>query len=119
MSDSLEFNPVMLPDGLGIPAEDWQQTPTSMQQLLSLLKRIEAFAARANRNSSNASRPPSTDAPAKKRQRRTQAAERRKTGAKPGNPGHQQVLREPTATMALLPDACACGHSGFADLMPY
>jgi transposase len=45
-------------------------------QFLSLLKRVEALEARVNRDSSNSSRPPSTDAPAKKRQRRMQAAER-------------------------------------------
>src|ERR671919_92680 len=33
-------------------------------------KRIEALEARVNRDSSNSSRPPSTDSPAKKRQRR-------------------------------------------------
>jgi transposase len=26
---------------------------------------------------------------------------------------------EPTATVALFPETCACGHSGFADLRPY
>ena len=29
------------------------------------------------------------------------------------------MLLEPTATMAVFPEACACGHPGFADLMPY
>jgi transposase len=71
-----------------------------------------------NRDSSNSSRPPSTDSPAKKRQRRTKAAERHKPGGKPGHPGHHQVLLEPTATVALFPETCACGHPRFADLAP-
>lgn len=118
MSDLLD--PAPLPAGLGIPAEDWQQTPLSVRlAVLTLLKRLDALAARLHQDSSNSSRPPSTDAPLNRRQRRMKVADRRKPGGKPGHPGHQQVLCEPTATVALFPDVCACGYSGFADLMPY
>ena len=97
MSDPLGLHPVVLPDGLGILAEDWHQTPTSVQQqVLSLLKRGAALEARVHQDSSNSSRPPSTDSPTKKRQRRTQAAEQHKPGGHPGHPGHPQVLLEPT-----------------------
>ena len=89
MSALLLLDPAPLPDGLGISAEDWQQTPTNVRHhFLSLLKRVETLEARFNQDSSNSSRPPSTDSPAKKRARRTHAAERRKPGAKPGHPGH-------------------------------
>ena len=116
----LRLDPGPLPEGLGIPAADWHQTPTSVQQqFLSLLKRVEALEARVNQNSSNSSQPPSTDAPAKKRQRRMNAAERRKPGGKPGHPGHPQVLLEPTATVALFPEGCSCGHQGLVALTPY
>ena len=72
MSDLLLLDPIPLPDGLGIPVEDWQQTPTSVRhQVLSLLKRVDVLEARFHQDSSNSSRPPSTDSPAKKRQRRT------------------------------------------------
>ena len=115
MSALLLLDPAPLPDGLGIPAEDWHQTPASVRQhFLSLLKRVETLEARCNQNSSNSSRPPSTDSPSKKRARRTQAAERRKPGAKPGHPGHPQVLLEPTASVSLLPEVCACGPRGLA-----
>ena len=58
MSDPLGLHPIVLPDGLGIPAEDWHQTPTSVQQQgLSLLKWVEALEARVNRDSFNSSRP--------------------------------------------------------------
>ena len=114
MSDVLD--PAPLPEGLGIPAEEWHQTPLSVRLVvLTLLKRVEALEARLHQNSSNSSRPPSTDAPATKRQRRLHAAERRKPGGKPGHRGHPQVLLEPTATVALLPAACACGHREFSD----
>jgi transposase len=87
--------------------------------VLTLLKRLEALEARVNQNSSNSSRPPSTDALATKRQRRMNAAERRKPGAKPGHPGHPQVLLEPTATLSLLPEGCSCGHRELVELTPY
>jgi transposase len=67
----------------------------------------------------NSSRPPSTDAPSTKRQRRRLAAERRKPGGKRGHPGHPQVLLEPTATVALFPKGCDCGHRGLVELTPY
>jgi transposase len=117
---SERLDPAPLPDGLGISAEDWQQTPLSVRLVvLPLLKRLEALESRLHQDSSNSSRPPSTDAPSTKRQRRRPAGERRKAGATPGHPGHPQVLLEPTATVTLFPDACACGHSDFAGLMPY
>jgi transposase len=113
-------DPMSLPEGLDIPAEDWQQTPLSVRLVvLTLLKRLEALEARVHQNSSNSSRPPSTDASSTKRQRRMHVAERRKPGAKPGHRGHPQVLLAPTATISLFPDACPCGRTGLADLTRY
>jgi transposase len=115
VSDPLDPEP--LPEGLTIPAADWQQTPLSVRlAVLTLLKRLEMLEARLHQNSSNSSRPPSTDVPLKKRQRRMPAADRRKSGAKPGHPGHQQMLLEPTTTVSRFPEACSCGHRGFVDL---
>jgi transposase len=109
VSDVLDSTP--LPEGLGILTDDWHQTPVSVRLvLLTLLKRLEALEARSTQNSSNSSRPPSTDAPATKRQRRMPDAERRKPGGKRGHPGHLQTLLEPTATIALFPEGCPCGH---------
>jgi hypothetical protein len=116
----LRLDPGPLPDGLGIPAADGHQTPTSVrQQFLSLLKRVEALEACMPRDSSTSSRPPSTDAPARKRQRRMHAAERRLPGGTLGHPGHPQVLWEPTATVSLRPEGGACGHCGLVERRPY
>jgi hypothetical protein len=113
----LRLDPVPLPDGLGIPAEDWHQPPTSVRpHFLALLKRGETLAARFHQDSSTSSRPPSTDSPTKKRARRTPTAARRKPGAKPGQPGPPQVLLEPTASVAVWPEACACGQRGCAEV---
>jgi transposase len=119
VSDLLLLDPAPRPEGLGIPTEDWHQTPTSVRhQFLPLLKQVDALEACLNRNSSNSSRPPSTDSPSTKRNRRTKVAERRKPGAKLGHPGHQQMLLEPTATVALFPETCVCGQPRFSDLVP-
>lgn len=84
--------PAPLPDGLDIPAADWQQTPLRVRVLvLTLLKRLEVLETRLHQDSSHSSRLPSTDAPVTKRHRRMNAAERRKPGAKPGHPGHQHA----------------------------
>ena len=116
---SNRLDPAPLPDGLDIPVADWQQTPLSVRRVMRiLLTRLDALEARLHQDSSNSSRPLSTDAPEKKRQRRTKAADRRKPGAKPGHPGHPQVLLEPTATISLFPHTCACGQHGFAELTP-
>ena len=98
MSDLLLLDPVPLPEGLDIPVADWQQPSTSVRsQVLSLLQRVATLDARFNQDSSNSSRPPSTESPTKKHRRRTNAAKRRKPGAKFGHSGHQQVLSEATA----------------------
>jgi transposase len=118
VSDMLD--PAPLPEGLGIPTEDWHQTPVRVRlAVLTLLKRLETLEARLHQNSSNSSRPPSTDAPAKKRQRRMNATERRRPGGELGHPGHLQVLLAPTATISLFPEACSCGHRELGELTPY
>jgi transposase len=118
VSDRLD--PTSLPDGLDIPIADWQQTPLRVRRVMqTLLTRLDALEARLHQDSSNSSRPPSTDTPATKRQRRTTAAARRKPGAKPGPPGHPQVLLEPTLTVSRFPQACPCGHQGCVALTPY
>jgi transposase len=118
VSDVLD--PALLPAGLEIPTEDWHQTPVRVRLvLLTLLQRLETLEARLTQNSSNSSRPPSTDAPATKHQRRQPAAERRQPGGTRGHSGHPQVLWEPTATGALCPERCACGHRQLVELPPY
>lgn len=117
MSDGLD--PAPLPEGLGIPTEAWHQPPVRVRLMrLPRLKRLAALAARWPQHSSNSSRPPSTDAPAPKRQRRRRAAERRKPGGQRGPPGHPQVLLAPPAPGALFPEAWAWGHRQLVELHP-
>ncbi|HEY7494961.1 MAG TPA: hypothetical protein VIH59_28150 [Candidatus Tectomicrobia bacterium] len=47
MSDRIA--PAPRPEGLGIPAEDWPQTPLSVRlAVLTLLKRLEALESRGH-----------------------------------------------------------------------
>jgi transposase len=109
-----------LPEGLAIPVEDWHQTPVRVRLgVRPLLKRLDTLEARLPQPSSTSSRPPSTDAPATKRQRRTPAAEPRKPGGKRGPPGPPQVLLEPTATLSRFPAGCAGGPRELVELTPY
>ena len=118
MSDRLD--PAPLPDGLDLPIADWQQTPLSVRRVMrTLLTRLDSLEVRLHQDSSNSSRPPSTETPEKKRQRRMKAADRRNPGAKPGHPGHPQVLLEPTITVSRFPKECPCGHQGLVELTPY
>ena len=87
--------------------------------VLPLLKRLATLETRLNQHSSNSSRPPSTDAPSTKRQRRKPAVERWKPGGKPGHPGHPQALLEPTTTVSLFPEGCSCGPRELVKLTPY
>ena len=109
--------PPPLPEGRGISAAAWHQTPLRVRLGgLTLLKRLAALEARLPHDASNSRRPPSPEAPATKRQRRRPGAERRKPGANPGHRGHPPVLLAPTAPIALFPDACPCGPRRLADL---
>ena len=95
-----------------ISAQDWQHTPESVQRFIfSLVKRLEEIVQRVadveqkltsleeeNRllreklggNSSNSSRPPSTDPPTVERHGKAPTGKRR--GAQPGHPGHRRQL---------------------------
>ena len=117
---SLAHQSIPLPPQLSIPEADWQRTPTTVRdEFLSLLKRVDTLESRLKRDSSNSSRPPSTDSAAKKRQRRVKPAERRKPGARPGHPGHQQALLAPTSTITLFPERCGCGRTEITALTAY
>ena len=109
-----------VPIGLDIPPTDWQQTPPSVQTLVStLLKRLEAIAARLKQDSTTSQRPPSADSPYKKARNPVGDAPPRKAGGQPGHPGHRQSLLAPVDTRVLTPHQCACGHTALTLPRPY
>jgi transposase len=83
-----------------------------------LRERIEELERRLGQNSSNSSKPPSTDPPMTRQQRRALARERakkslRKPGGQPGHEGKHRQMAPPEkvdGTFECLPDACSgCG----------
>jgi transposase len=114
-----------VPAGLPLDAASWEQTPLAVRQvvihLLAIIEqqatRIAALEARVSQNSINSDRPPSSDPPYEKRT--TCSGAQGRPGAKPGHPGHRQVLLEPTEVIAIKPGACPCGQRAFPDTTPY
>jgi transposase len=111
--------------GLPLDAASWAQTPLVVRQLIAHLLavieqqagRIAALEAHESQNSRNSDRPPSSDPPYAKRLARSGA--QGQPGAKPGHPGHRQVLLVPTEVIAVKPEACPCGQREFPETTPY
>jgi transposase len=113
------------PDGLPLDAATWEQTPLVVRQLVvqqeerirTLEARMAELEARLQQRSRNSDRPPSSDPPYEKPTARPGAQGR--PGAKPGHPGHRQVLLEPTQVIKVKPEACPCGQQEFPEATPY
>jgi transposase len=128
----------LLPPHLAITEQDLQNTPPAILNLLGFLlrenmelkrqvedlrtqvakqsKQIEELTSRLNLNSSNSSRPPSSDSPYKSKEA---GKENKKSGAKKGHKGHRQTMLDPTATKIIQPEICSCGNTTFNDLTDY
>jgi transposase len=104
---------------------DWAATPEPVKQYIihleqtivtlvssvhQLEKRIKQLEVRANKNSQNSSKPPSSDGPFKKPKKKIKKNKRKK-GAQKGHKGHRQQLLEPTQQQEILPEKCECGCS--------
>lgn len=107
----MEKEPIVSPI-TDVSAQDWQHTPEPVQRfVLSLLARLstvehrlaaleeenqllkeenQLLKERLGGNSSNSSRPPSSDASAQSRKKKEATGKRR--GAQPGHPAHQRQL---------------------------
>ncbi len=100
--------------------EEWEATPKAVQDsLYQLRKRIEQLEARLKQNSSNSSRPPSTDSPFQKSPPKEGEKIKKKPGAKKGHPGHGQTLLTPTETRHVPPGLCPCGNTEFPETQPF
>lgn len=88
-------------------------------QVAELRTKIERLEERLRGNSSNSSRPPSTDQPGSRPVRsRDRAATQR---SRKGRGGHQRVLLEPeriTETISCLPSSCSCCGESLDGLDP-
>jgi transposase len=119
------FDPNLLPDGFSISEEDLRNTPPAVLLLLTYLikqnielkARIEELEARLNKNSTNSSKPPSSD---NKLMRKDKTKNPRgKSGAKKGHKGVRQQLLKPTKVEPIEPHTCSCGNTEFKNKEPY
>lgn len=103
---------------LPIPPELWAKVPADAQAAIlavvqALEGRIAALEARLGQDSSNSSRPPSSD-PLHVERRPPRSSSGKRRGGQPGRRRHQRVLVEPgrlTAAVDCVPAACrGCGH---------
>jgi transposase len=115
--------------------DDWQATPEPVKQYIRTLeetivqllskidqleKRIEVLENKSNKNSQNSSKPPSSDSPYKRPEKKIQKS-RRKRGAQKGHKGYRQKQLKPTEKNQIFPEPCDCGCSKIApgSLKPY
>src|SRR5262245_14892428 len=111
--------------GPPLPADLWDRLPPEAQALILALRaevaelrakvreqqeQIQGLQERLNQNSTNSSRPPSTDSPTVKR-RPPRPASGRSSGGQPGHERQQRPLLPPDHTEVVKPAQCRrCGH---------
>ncbi len=101
---------------------DWVSTPQIVKQYIEHLEQtICAFVAKVDilekrteilevqTYSQNSSKPPSSDSPFKKPEKKTKKGKRKRGGQK-GHKGYKQAILEPTKVVPIIPDRCACGN---------
>jgi len=106
---------------------DWQILPESVRHYICALekslvtmadktelleKRIEELENKVNQNSQNSNKPPSSDDPFKRPQKKV-LKKKRKKGAQKGHKGYRQQLLKPTLAVKLPPKQCSCGNHDF------
>lgn len=88
-------------------------SPAVREALIMLEARVRELEARLGLNSTNSSKPPSSDPPHLKRTKKRRSG--RKRGGQKGHPGHRRELLPPERVDVVIdhrPDTCRrCGHS--------
>ncbi len=93
--------------------EDWAKTPASVRRLVAALalriadleKEVAELRERIGKNSSNSSKPPSSDPPGTPGPQPKRS--KKKRGAQKGHPKHSRERLPPDRVVPCLPDACA------------
>jgi len=127
-----ELLPAKLLEAMPVSAEDWAQTPASVQALViglfTRLQTLEVEVAKlreqVNRNSGNSSQPPSSDGPGVEKGKNKKKRNGRNRGGQPGHPGTRRKLvavEELKAEYDLKPDICRCCGENLSgeDAAPY
>ena len=105
---------------------DWDNTPEAVkhefirleQRINELEEKLNQILVRLNKDSSNSSKPPSSDSPYKKKPdpKKTTA---RKRGGQLGHKGKRQPLLAPTEEVSVMPETCRCGNKLFTKTEHY
>ena len=103
------------PKDFGVSEEDWQQTPPSVRMLVGILqKRVEKIEEQLNLNSDTSSKPPSSDQPRRKREKKGKLPSGKKRGGQPGHKGSRRQPKPPDQVNEFRvhkPEACChCGE---------
>lgn len=106
---------------------EWHLTPEAVRQYILALERaisdtqmqvqtlelrVEKLEVQTRKDSTNSSKPPSSDSPFKRPERKRPKSKRAKGGQK-GHKAHQQQTLEPARVENLLPERCTCGCRDF------
>lgn len=97
----------------GVSAETWEKTDSRIRDfIMTLLRRLQALEEKLNTNSSNSSKPPSSDPPGSLPNRRQQGAinDKRSKGGQKGHKGHHRSLLPTAETDAVVkhfPEKCS------------
>ena len=82
-----------------------------------LEQRIKELEARLNMNSTNSSKPPSTDNKLTKSKKPSSSTSKKKRGAQAGHKGKSlKIVASPDETEVLLPTSCSCCGSSLSDI---
>jgi transposase len=124
----------MIPFKRNFSESDWANTPKSVQKEYlrleqcvfeltkgneQLEKVVHKERTKANKNSSNSDKPPSSDSPYVKRTKSKTREPKGKPGAKAGHKGHGQKLIKPTHTVKVAPPQCDCGSDTIKNERPF
>lgn len=108
------------PQDLGISEEDWQQTPPAVRSALGMLHgELAKIKEQLKLNSDTSSKPPSSDKPQRKREKKGKLPSGKKRGAQPGHKGSRRKPLPPDQVnefRVYKPKACRhCGGTLIGD----